>query len=368
MIRTGIVLYCIYALLASFAAHLLSKYPEDYVRNSIAFVVNFILIPFTLCHIAIEERDLKIINKSFIFMGILVGLYGVVNYILKINPYALMMSMYSNTEDTTSVFLEEERGLLQGRVSSFFIHPLQLGQVSVVMFTYGLFAFKNEVNKLLKYLYLGLMALMCFLCGSRSAIVPIVLVCFFYLIYNSSSKSFFRIVIVIFLLFASFVFVPSDSLDSIKGFLFVWNDSYASDAGIKGSSFAMRLQQLSDALDVASDNPLLGLGQGYVSQHGHDHLEMKGYEGYLLQFLVDGGILGTLMFTFFYLFLYVVSLKKTYMKDKLGIHLFFISYFVNILFTGIQQGTFTVFVIFLFCFLGIIQVERRNGFPDPCKA
>lgn len=50
-----------------------------------------------------------------------------------------------------NVFQEESRGLIAGRISSTFIHPLQLGQASLLLFVMHYI----NLSIVLGYLYIG---------------------------------------------------------------------------------------------------------------------------------------------------------------------------------------------------------------------
>ena len=132
--------YSIYVFITSFVATMLSLYPGDFARNYVAFIVNFILMPFILSSISFEEERLRKIKKILVLFYIGVGIYGILNYLVKINPYLLLMAAITDTSASSDFFMNEERGFLQGRVSSFYSSPILLGQITVIMFGYGVFA------------------------------------------------------------------------------------------------------------------------------------------------------------------------------------------------------------------------------------
>ena len=364
IIIRGLVYYFLYVLISSFFATMLSPYPEDFIRNILAFVINFIMMAFLLNYVPFTPKGLKRINYVIAIWGIIVGLYGILNYVIKINPYLVLMSSISGVDASSEFFMEEERAFLQGRVSSFFSHPLLLGQISIIMFSYGLFSLKLFVNSFLRWTCLFLLILMCILCGSRSALVPIVLTIIIYLVYEGRKKTVKYFLFFSVLVFGISVFLPSKYHEAAKGFFYIWDDSYAKEANIKGSNFEMRLNQVGNGLYIIEDNPLFGLGQGYVSQHGSNHEEMLGYESYILQFLVDGGIIGVLFFTFFYFYLYIYLFKQCHhSRDRMKVHALCLSYYINILLTGIQTGTFSIYMIFFFLLRASINHNINKTTP-----
>lgn len=361
--RNGLKWYCVYVFITSFVATMLSLYPGDFARNFIAFLVNFILMPLILSSIGFEGAQLHRIKKLLVLFYIAVGLYGILNYIVKINPYLLLMGAITNTDASSDFFMNEERGFLQGRVSSFYSSPLLLGQITVILFGYGLFAFKDAVRRWLHIPCLCLMALMCLLCGSRSALVPIVLVGLIYMGYTFKEKVVKYILLIPVILIIGYSMIPAQHKDSVKAFVFFWNDEYAQNVDIHGSSVGLRFNQFANGLNVIESNPILGLGQGYVSQHGADHPEMFGYESYVFQFLVDGGLLGVIAFTIFYFYLYLSLLRRSGLPyDRMRVHALCLSYYLNILFTGIMTGSFSIFMIFYFLLKAEIE---RNDIKKP---
>lgn len=341
--------YGVYVVVTSIIGSFAAGYINEYIKNILAFCVNFIFVGLFANHIKLEKKALDTINKVLIVLVLIIGGYGLFNYIIKFNPYIAFASFITDSDDMSNVFMEEERGFVAGRVSSTFIHPLLLGQVSIIFFSYILYAFNQSFPKYFRGICLVILALMCLLCGSRSALIPLVVAIIIYALYNNRGALVKYACIFVLVLPVLYSLLPRDHQETIKGFLFFWDDSYSKDVGIKGSSFEMRLQQFEDGLYIIRDNPLFGFGQGYVSMHGKKHDEMKGYESYIFQFLIDGGIMGIMIFTFFYFFLYVNLLKKCKRrKDKGWVHTICLTYFINIVFTGIQSGTFIVFIVFYY--------------------
>ena len=342
-------IYGLYVVVTSIIGSLVSGYINEYIKNILAFGVNFIFVGLFANHIKLEKKDFNAINIVLIALVFIIGGYGLLNYFIKFNPYIAFISLLTDSNDMSNTFLEEERGFLDGRVSSTFIHPLLLGQVSVIFFSYILYAFNQGFSKNFRAICLIMLALMCLFCGSRSALVPLVVAVTIYTLYNNRRAIVKYVCILAVLLPYLYLSLPRDVQESINGFVIFWDDSYAKEANIKGSSFEMRLQQFEDGLYIIQENPLMGFGQGYVSMHGDKHGEMLGYESFVFQFLIDGGLIGVAAFIYFYFILYRNLLKKCKSKyDKGRGHVLCLTYFINILFTGIQSGTFIVFIIFYY--------------------
>ena len=81
--------YSIYVFITSFVATMLSLYPGDFARNYVAFIVNFILMPFILSSISFEEERLRKIKKILVLFYIGVGIYGILNYLAETDAHQL---------------------------------------------------------------------------------------------------------------------------------------------------------------------------------------------------------------------------------------------------------------------------------------
>ena len=112
-------------------------------------------------------------------------------------------------------------------------------------------------------------------------------------------------------------FIPQ--LSAMKGFiessLFFWDDSLRDKHDIGGSSFDMRLAQITYPYYEVKDNIIFGHGFGwgslYVSSNGF-HPIMYGFETILSSAVVDGGVMGLLLWglVFYWSFKYSAKFNK----------------------------------------------------------
>lgn len=352
-------IYGLYVVVTSLLGCLNSGYINEYIRNILAFGVNFIFVGLVANRIKLEKKDYDTINKVLIILVFIIGGYGLINYITKFNPYIAYITLLTDSLDMSNTFMEEERGFLEGRVSSTFIHPLILGQISIILFSYILYAFNQGYTKYFRAICLIILALMCLFCGSRSALIPLLIAVIIYIFHNKRSTIVKYVCIGAVVLPFLYSSLPDDVQKTINGVVFFWDSSYAKEANIKGSSFEMRLNQFEDGVGIIQDNLLFGFGQGYVSMHGDKHNEMLGYESFVFQFLIDGGLMGVMAFIFFYFLLYANLLRKCKNKyDRGRVHVLCLSYFINILFTGIQAGTFSVFIVFYYFVISFLKKQN----------
>ena len=346
LLKRILIIYAIFAIISSFIAHLFTPYLSEYPRNILAFLVNFFFVGFFLNYLNFDSKLLNAMSNLQFLLSIVVGSYGIYNYLIGFNPYIAFVSMITDSNDMSNVFMDEERGFILGRVSSTFIHPLLLGQTSIVFFTYVLFVEKSKVKKAASLFFWGLMIV---LCGSRSALIPLFVVLVIYAFLGVKGKIVKNTTLLLLFIAVGISFIPKDYQETAKGFLFFWDDSYAKETNIKGSSFEMRIGQFDNAFGIIKDNVLFGKGVGYVSQHGDKHPQMLGYESFIFQYIIDGGILGLFTFCSFLFILYMNLLKRCKRRKEYGMaHSLCLGYYLNILFTGIQSGTFIIFIIIYF--------------------
>ena len=192
---------------------------SNYAKKIINFFMVYIATGFLLSYFQISENGNKKIDNILVIAYLIIAVYGIFNYISGYNPYILLVNIISGAEDMTDSFQEEIRGFLNGRISSTFIHPLELGQVSIILFSYFLFR-KTSVHYTVRAIVLLLMMLMIVLCGSRSAIIPMVFVCFLYMLTKSVAKVYKYFIVIILLGSMVASQLPVDRMKELKGFLF----------------------------------------------------------------------------------------------------------------------------------------------------
>ena len=358
------IIYWLYILLTS----LISSFTYDsgeYVKSMVYFTMTSILVGILLSNFKITDKGLKLFGRIFLLTYLVIGFYGIFNYLVGFNPYIILVNMLAGADDMTEAFQNEARGFIQGRISSTFIHPLELGQYTVITFSYLLFS-RLKINKIVKTLILLLMIIMILLCGSRSAMIPLFFVLALY-IYSNLKKKIVYILPAILIVFIAFSLMGKDNKSTIQGFLFFWNEDYAANAGIKGSQNSERFAKFDNALYMVRDNILFGRGQGFIRYHGHDYPEMAGYESLVLQTIVDGGVFGLIVYLLFYISLYRFMIKRAEdTLSKIRCHSFCLAYLMNIFFTGMQGVIFIVFILFYFVTLAEMKllspIRKRNNF------
>lgn len=349
-LRWIMVLYALYVCLSSYFTFWTMVPFSVYANSMMVFVLAFVALPFALTYIRLDETSIRYFDWAVLVGGSVVIVYGIFNYVTSFNPYIAYITLATDSDvDMSNAFQEEDRGFIQGRISSTFTHPLQLGQCALLLFSYSFYRIRVRLHTVLFIVFMLGLTLMCVLCGSRSAIFPMLMIPSIYLLHIKRSKMMKYIFGIILLLFFCYPMLPEQTRTSIEGLVFVWDQKASNRAGINGSSIDGRINQLEAAFHVVKDNPLFGKGEGYVNMYGFRHPEMLGYESILLRYIVEGGIIGLTAFILFYFSSYKVLLSFCHTKlEKSEVHSLCLSFFVSIVLTGISYSFYTLYMIFYF--------------------
>lgn len=141
------------------------------LKNMLLFSIEYTMIAYALCYIRLNDKTIKVIDITLIVCAFIIIIYGLFNYFTSFNPYIAYISLLTDNVDMSNVFQEESRGLISGRISSTFIHPLQLGQVSLLLLSYAIYQFKSRCLLFIYWLMIIGLIWMCVCCGARSALV-----------------------------------------------------------------------------------------------------------------------------------------------------------------------------------------------------
>lgn len=307
---------------------------------------------------AIFQADYKVFLHIILVVSIIVGIYGLLSYFIGTNLYVNCLSvLYSGHESLFSVFSEEERGGLSGRVSGTFSHPLTWGQFwDIILALY--FIFKKDINSYIRYGVLLLALVNIVLSGSRSAIVAAIVAGLFYLFSltpKKQVKTLFSLVIITFLF--CIYGMGNRSFNNIYNYIlsaiYFWDSEKSANIGIVGSSTSMREEQFLEAWDIAEKH-IGGYGyqyQFYILDTIYENTTLRGLESVLLKTLVEQGFLGIVIFVFLYfLFALYVTKYSSSGKGRFIVWGYFVSYLCSITMTGVQ-GTWIFFFVFPFLYV-----------------
>lgn len=335
--------------------------PYEYQLSS--FFKNFLFqtyIYLYLGYYAFQNLNIQNINRILIYISIICGIYGIFIYTIKINLYVDLLSIiYKGSENIYSYFMEESRGGLEGRISGTMVHPLQWGQFWNILIAY-IFLYRKQINIYLWFICMIIGSINIILCGSRSAIVALVIMFIFFL-YSYGPKRFIKYSIVTYLIAITTVsiFSPTNNKSNnivtyIQSALFFWDNSYSEKAGITGSNTNMRANQLTTSINIMLTNPIGGLGYNYqyYTKDNDISTDLLGFESIVFKLLVEQGISGLILFLLSFNLIRRETIKSIQNKtNKRIINGYFYSFLASIIFTGIQGNSWLFFVCLIFIYI-----------------
>lgn len=304
-----------------------------------------------------KDEELIALKKFFSFAFVFAGVYGVITYILKINPYYLSFASVfgiSNADYLAALGdgYANFRGGLSARASGTSLSSLIWGQKCLAVLP--IFFIGKKIVCLRRVPIAMIALVLCcvniFLSGHRSCILPMMLFVMYQICMNMINK---KRLVKIFLLFGGIFilvllvdYVPTMQgyFSNLKTALFFWDDNLARVNNFHGSSKEMRMDQFFCSLNMVKNNILCGLGfeypSYYVLHHGV-HPIMLGFESLFFKTIISSGIVGCFIWGFFF----KNNMKKTTRiwggKQSFAIHGM---YLLSILMTGVQNS-FTLYLI-----------------------
>lgn len=317
-------------------------------------VIYHTVIPTIFCFYIFNRNEYRDkFLRCLTYVAIVIGIYGVVCYVFKENPYIKALNLLYFKDYEFEFFLSEIRGGLTGRVSGTLNHPLAWGQLWGVLIAFFVMI-KDKIRSVQFNVILILGLLNVLLSGSRSALVSMLPILICYAIASGGIDFFKKIV---FFVFVGMIlsYSLSDKMQSyIESAIFFWDQSKSNDAEINGSNVDMRINQIETTFsDVSKENILVGHGLGYLEYSATKNIrnsDMLGFESVFFQKMYEQGIIGLICFFLFMWQFYMFGIKKIQRKKQILFLGYCSSYLLSILFTGIQN-TFGYFL-----FLGIFLI------------
>lgn len=356
-------MYTISIAILSFLSMVILSYMtmSQFVSHLIRFMLDIVIIGLLLNHLFLQPRAIYIFDKCLYATTTIVVLYAFYNYFSQSNPYMAYVTLVTNAEvDMSNSFQESVRGALQGRVSSTFVHPLILGQCILLVTSYIIYKL-NDSKLLIKWLVISVLFIVCFLTGSRSSLIPIIVSIAIYLFSLDGSTRRKNMLFAAFLLAIALVITPKSYKETISNMVFENKESNSFQIG--GSSLELRQRQLESAIKILGSDIIIGRGNGYVTSYGQRYaVEMLGYESLVFRELFDNGVIGLVFFFCFYGILYIKLLRYANTKrNKYRVHSLCLSFLISGILTGIQYGMITFYVVFYMITIHNIQKEEKTN-------
>lgn len=304
-----------------------------------------ILLIWLCWNVVQTKEDFRFLYKGITMIIFCTCLYGLFEYVLKINPLQQYeMSLMSNDNRTVNYTYDTvNRGY---RISSVFSHPIGAG-LTWALYIIATLTLKIRYRKNLPNLALVIItviiAVVCvFLTKMRSPLLFMLLSipCFLSFKNNKTVLSTMLVVII------SIIMIPLLSKNQI--FMSLFNSQSA--LVVKGSSLDQRITQFVNAWQLVKDNLITGLGAKFqdaltFSSQIALSQNLLGLESLWLNDLVKFGVLGIISDVVWFYYL-LVKLPLKYKNFELFILAF--AYLVTVSITSTPG--FQIYLLYLFIF------------------
>lgn len=300
------------------------------------------------------QKQIKIFFSLLFCITFVICLYGICEYIFKYNPYMEYLATSYDFIFAGEAFYDDVRGVINGRIQAFTVHPLTHGQLMEVILPFALI-FNKEKKIMAGNILVLLIMLNVLLAGSRASLIATFLFILLMLINKQNFKKFVLLITVT--LLASVTIggkISGEVSSTFKNMVFFWNEDTSQE--IHGSSVDSRLLQYAYMIEDLGPKLLIGHGKGYIQYDvdmNGDHPIMHGYESIVLNKITELGIIGFVIYLIWYLKIYLLS-TKYYSLFKKGkyykeIKYLILTYFISTLLTG-EFGTGVVFYMLILVF------------------
>ncbi|MET3127334.1 hypothetical protein ABID42_002449 [Arcicella rosea] len=321
------------------------------------FLDNFMILLLSFLMIR-NFRDVIKTYEILLYIFLIFSIYGVINYITRLNPYMTFICQAFNARDFALDYMTGLDG--RYRISSFSWHPIYYGFLLNLIFLMGLLLYSIlELKPIRKRVYIGISALVLFnllMVNSRTPLFAFLggVAVFFIWGTNLRKKIQFFFIGSIFTIFIlSFVPKVGDFIDDSL------NTFSSKGSSLEGSSVEMRNVQLASSIFIFNRNPITGNGFYYITENlgfkgrsdeRSSDSSFAGFESYLYKLLIEQGIIGIVGHLVFFgsLILYFLS-HAIYAKNKVRKQFAVLniamvcSFFLFIFGTG-DLGTFKFFM------------------------
>ncbi len=325
--------------------------------------MNAAFVPIIIWQLYKSEKDLKILLKVIILCSIVMSIYGLICFVSSSNPYVRLFGGYLEKIDWVGRFLETSRSGFQGRVQSTTSHPMMWSAL-LFMFIYFIRIIHWSKYDRFHYILLTLFIINMIISGTRSGIFAF-LAGFAYIMYFLTTRK-HKIIILCFVFSILLIGIDTSIFGQYQEFADSIVGVFGKGAQTKGSSVNMRLEQINAGLKLITARDLL-IGKGYywttifMKKVGTDTIFLA-FESIFLVVFIENGILGCLIWLFFFLSLLYLNRKMTNNKNlkqvRIYLNAFIFSYSVFILITGIC-GSFVLFLVIYTVLLRFVYFKKQ---------
>lgn len=318
-----------------------------------------------------NEKDIYKLAKPLYYVLIVIGVYGILNFVTKSNPYYefIVNTFFQGGDtDTESRMRVLDVTETRYRATSTFDMTFNYGYVSTLLALFFLFLFSVSKKKI-KYvriaIVLGLVGTL--LCFSRTVLVAGVFAIFLYLLMTYRKS---KVVVGVFVFFVltvlgySSITVIQTSIDNVLDIFTTGGKN------TNGSSVSMREAQTLGAYKYFLQKPVTGNGYGYINKElgwgDRDNAvlddDMFGFESVLYVWLIEQGIIGTVskIALIVSTLIFFIKKRKAVNKKIASLGIAMLVFFIVFSFATGTLGTWPFTMLYLGMLIKTIQLNERN--------
>jgi len=265
-----------------------------------------------------DEKSLKPILLISTYCLIVLTFFGVTNYITKSSIFVNAVtegrtSMYGDVA-LGDAFRESDRF----RVQSMFKYAFDYGYICAAILLLHLHGWYRHLESKREFI----IAIVCcsfgvFICGCRTVWMSAALsiACYSMWAFKLNRNVMYGIVALILLVIAY------NTVPAVEEKVNQVTDAFVEDSETKGSSIQMRIIQYASVLIRIEGNEWLGLGKGYwgnaYAEDPESIRDILGVESVILSYLLERGIIGLVLWVFFYTIIFRYFKKNRKKRKKI---------------------------------------------------
>ena len=328
---------------------------------------------FVICYAFLSirgERDLKPIFTVLYYSTLVLSTFAVLNFITKYSIFinSLQIETWAGNGNAGELYRFSDRF----RVQAMFFNPFNYGYTCMMLLLLGWYGYvTKQINRIRFFVITVCCVFGVFVCGSRTVVLCSLIGCFTFILLTFNLTQKVRLILmggICLVLLIGFVPYFSGKISEVFS---IFDEN--SDVG--GSSIEMRIGQYAAVLYYLRDHILFGrgvdfflldMGWGMGNRFLVDR-DLAGLEGVLMGYLLERGLVGTLIYLFFYGSLMFFIIRKRRCDKKaaaLGLSVL-ISYLAFANMTGELKSSFLTLLILGICVRLLIYNQGAVGKLTP---
>ena len=336
----------------------LAGFSSEFTRSLSIIIQDYLMIPI-IWNAIDTAKDKKKLEKIFIVVFLLAGIYSLVEYLLKNNP----LVNYKSTLNETGIKLYSETAEAETRgyrIVSFFEHPIGAGMTLslFVIFIIYLYCEKNndipKSYELLSYVAVIFCLMGIILTKMRSSLLFLMIS--IVAVVNFREKRFYKLLAIACL---GILIIMPVFKDNLSVFLSLFDKTAQKEVG--GSSIEMRVEQFQAVYHIFMQSPISGLGERFeeVIKESVYTRGALGYESVWFIQMTRHGVIG--ITAMLYLAFYMV-IKLPYLYNSKKAMFCGLAFWLTYTLTSIPSFRMGIFYLLYFYCLKNTEIYRKSRY------